>query len=62
MAAQQIDTLLKAGGQPLYVNHKDLYKTIDTIQHGDVKWQGFGVKYIHNPEDGVLVRRYTICL
>ena len=42
MPAQQIDTLLdiwgdslcRAGSQPLFKNHKDLYKTIDMIQEG----------------------------
>jgi hypothetical protein len=59
MPAQQIDTLLdiwgdslcRAGGQPLFKNHKDLYKTIDVIQEGDIKWQCFSLQYTHQPEN-----------
>ena len=59
MPAQQIDTLLdiwgdslcRAGGQPLFKNHKDLYKMIDVIQEGDIKWQCFSLQYTHQPEN-----------
>ncbi|KAH0834698.1 hypothetical protein J3R83DRAFT_10225 [Lanmaoa asiatica] len=53
MPAKQIDTLLDiwaeslcdVGGRPLFATHNDLYNTIDAIPLGDVKWQGFAVKY-----------------
>ena len=56
---QQIDTLLaiwgdslcRVGGQPLFKNHKDLYKTIDVIHKGDIKWQCFSLQYIHRLEN-----------
>lgn len=59
MPAQQIDTLLdiwteslrNAGGHLLFANHKDLYKTIDAIQLGEVKWEYFSVKYTRTNDD-----------
>ncbi|KAN0086206.1 hypothetical protein V8E55_007340 [Tylopilus felleus] len=59
MPAQQINTLLdiwgeslqRAGSQPLYRNHKELYQTIDAIQEGDIKWQCFSLKYTVPPDD-----------
>lgn len=59
MPAQQIDTLLdiwgeslsRADARPLFRDHKELYKTIDTIQEGDIKWQCFSLQYTRTPED-----------
>lgn len=59
MPAKQIDTLLDiwaeslrdAGGRPLFTSHNDLYKTIDAIPLGNVKWQSFTVKYTSMPDD-----------
>ena len=59
MPVQQIDTLLdiwdesllRAGGRPLYENYKDVYKTIDTIQEGDVKWECPSLKYTNTPDE-----------
>ncbi|KIK80883.1 hypothetical protein PAXRUDRAFT_157421, partial [Paxillus rubicundulus Ve08.2h10] len=53
MLAKQIDflltiwgtSLLQHGGQPLFASHDDLYKTIDSMPLGDVKWQSFSIKY-----------------
>ena len=50
---QQIDTpldiwgesLLKAGSHPLYKIYKDVYRTIDAIQEGNVKRECFSLKY-----------------
>ncbi|KIK76509.1 hypothetical protein PAXRUDRAFT_169715, partial [Paxillus rubicundulus Ve08.2h10] len=53
MPEKQIDTLLniwaaslmKSGLDSLFVDHKDLYKTIDSTPLGDVKWECFSIKY-----------------
>ncbi|KAF8551067.1 hypothetical protein OG21DRAFT_1478282 [Imleria badia] len=69
MPGMQIDTLLdiwavsliKAGGQVLFSrhgsthvpDHKDVYRTIDRIELGDVKWDNFTVRYTgDHPADG----------
>ena len=59
MPAKQIDMLLDiwaeslhdAGSRPLFSSHKDLYKTIDAIPLGNVKWQSFAIKYTSMPDD-----------
>lgn len=59
MPGQQIDTLLdiwgesllRAGAHPLFENHRELYKTIDAIQEGDVKWRCFSLKHTPTPAD-----------
>ncbi|KAF8440230.1 hypothetical protein L210DRAFT_846029 [Boletus edulis BED1] len=63
MPAQQINTLqdiwaeslCNAWGQPLYANHRDLYKTIDAIEHSDVKWNCFSIKYTGMQDNNGLV-------
>ncbi|KIK82056.1 hypothetical protein PAXRUDRAFT_154653 [Paxillus rubicundulus Ve08.2h10] len=53
MPAAQIDSLLDiwaasllgSGGEPLFMDHKDLYKTIDSTTLGDVKWENFSIQY-----------------
>jgi Plavaka transposase len=53
MSAGDIDTLfelwgaslLVSGGVPPFVNHKELYKTIDRATVGDIQWQSFTVSY-----------------
>lgn len=59
MPAKQIDTLLDiwaeslcdASGRPLFTSHNDLYKIIDAIPLGNVKWQSFTIKYMDVPDD-----------
>jgi hypothetical protein len=38
-------SLLEVNGVPLFTDHKDLYKTIDSSTLSDVKWSNFAVKY-----------------
>jgi hypothetical protein len=53
MPAGQIDTLLdlwaasllKHNDAPPFTSHKDMYKAIDSIAHGDVKWENVKLKY-----------------
>jgi hypothetical protein len=53
MPAAQIDTLLdiwaasllRSGGDPLFNNHKEMYRTIDNIKIGEIKWRNFSVRY-----------------
>ena len=53
MSAGNIDDLLTlwaagasaSGGDPPFVNHTDLYNTIDAIPVGGVPWQGFDISY-----------------
>lgn len=35
----------------MYRNHKDLYKRIDAIREGDVKWECFSLKYTPTVHD-----------
>lgn len=49
MSAGNIDQLMKTwvvhGNEPPFLNHKDLYKTIDTTVTGHVPWQSFPTSY-----------------
>jgi hypothetical protein len=48
MSAGNIDYLLQlwaAGGESPFVNHNDVYSTIDAIPMGGVPWQDFSVSY-----------------
>ena len=53
MSAGNIDELLKiwaagaaaSGGEPPFINHADVYDTIDVIPVGGVPWQNFTVSY-----------------
>jgi hypothetical protein len=53
MSAGNIDQLLKlweagtaaSGTEPPFVNHNDLYDTVDEIPVGGVPWQDFAVTY-----------------
>ncbi|KIN97816.1 hypothetical protein M404DRAFT_39480, partial [Pisolithus tinctorius Marx 270] len=53
MPANQIDTLLEIwaasllelGGNPLFANHTDLYRVIDSMSVGAVKWENFKITY-----------------
>ncbi|KAG1834651.1 hypothetical protein F4604DRAFT_1886622 [Suillus subluteus] len=38
-------TLTKHNDRPLFADYRDLYKTIDNIPVGDVKWQSFSTQY-----------------
>ena len=38
-------TLLKHNDTPPFVNHTDLYNTIDSTPLGDVPWQSFSLNY-----------------
>jgi hypothetical protein len=38
-------SLLKHGNMPPFVDHKDLYKTIDNIPIGGINWQSFKIQY-----------------
>jgi len=42
-------SMLELGGEPLFSNHTDLYRIIDSTSVGDVKWENFTVRY--NSED-----------
>ncbi|KIK80363.1 hypothetical protein PAXRUDRAFT_158890 [Paxillus rubicundulus Ve08.2h10] len=52
MPALQIDTLLdiwaasllNSGGEPLFTDHKDLYKMINSTALGDIKWDSFAIQ------------------
>ena len=47
--------LLQVNGKPLFTNHKDLYKMIDRLTLGDIKWSNFAVKYTGpQPDQNVL--------
>ncbi|THH12583.1 hypothetical protein EW146_g7563 [Bondarzewia mesenterica] len=59
MPATRIDTILelwassqKEEEQPPFADHTDLYKTIDSIMLGDVKWDSFSVRYTGMLPDG----------
>jgi hypothetical protein len=53
MSAGKIDELLEimsdvvgvSGGQPPFLDHKDVYRTIDAIPIGGVLWQSFAFTY-----------------
>ncbi|KAI6105120.1 hypothetical protein EV401DRAFT_2060651 [Pisolithus croceorrhizus] len=51
MSASKIDKLChlwghsSSGGQPPFTDHKELYKTIDATEVGDVRWNSFKLKY-----------------
>jgi len=53
MPANQIDTLLeiwaasllRLGGNPLFTDHTDLYRVIDSMSVGAVKWENFKITY-----------------
>jgi hypothetical protein len=51
MAQSRVDYLaqllaaLYPGQDPPFVDHTDLYSTIDAIQQGDVPWETFSVQY-----------------
>jgi hypothetical protein len=53
MSAGNIDELMMlweagvsaSGDEPPFVNHTDLYNTIDAIPVGGVPWQNFAVSY-----------------
>ena len=61
MPAQQINTLLdiwsesllKAGVEPLFRNHKELYKIIDQVQLGNISWNCFSLKYTHDGNEEI---------
>ncbi|KAN0084625.1 hypothetical protein V8E55_008129 [Tylopilus felleus] len=61
MPAQQINTLLdiwsesllKAGVEPLFRNHKELYKIIGQVQLGNIRWNCFSLKYTHNGNEEI---------
>jgi hypothetical protein len=38
-------TLAVHNNNPLFADHRDLYKTIDTTPLGDVAWQSFSLQY-----------------
>ncbi|KAI5992849.1 hypothetical protein EDC04DRAFT_2872713 [Pisolithus marmoratus] len=60
MPASQIDTLLKIwatslielGSNPLFANHTDLYRVIDSMSVGAVKWENFKITYKCKRQDG----------
>lgn len=49
--AVQIDVLMDIWATklvdqaPPFIDHKDLYKTIDSIKHGDMPWKAFSISY-----------------
>ncbi|KAI5982905.1 hypothetical protein EDD15DRAFT_2391024 [Pisolithus albus] len=51
MSASKIDKLCylwgcsSSGGQPPFLDHKELYKTIDATELGDVRWNSFKLKF-----------------
>ena len=53
MLANQIDTLLEIwsasllelGGNPLFTDHTDLYRVIDGMSVGEVKWENFKITF-----------------
>ncbi|KAI6146976.1 hypothetical protein EDD17DRAFT_1767457 [Pisolithus thermaeus] len=53
MSAKKIDMLLEiwaallleSGGQPLFMNHADLYGVIDSTRVGNVRWENFTIQY-----------------
>ena len=55
MLANQIDmlleiwaaSLLELGVNPLFTNHTDLYRVIDSMSVGTVKWENFKIMYKH---------------
>ena len=59
MPAKRIDTLLDIwaasllplGGEPLFANHTDLYRVIDSTSVGEVKWQSFTYEYTSDGQD-----------
>ncbi|KAG1883443.1 hypothetical protein F4604DRAFT_1879062 [Suillus subluteus] len=59
MSGPQIDTLLdlwaatlvQYNDHPPFANHRDLYRTIDSSELGDVPWQSFSVKYCGDKPD-----------
>ena len=62
MPANQIDmlleiwsaSLLELGGNPLFTNHTDLYRVIDSMSVGEVRWEIFKITHKHKQdgEDG----------
>ncbi|KAF8834531.1 hypothetical protein BDN67DRAFT_992647 [Paxillus ammoniavirescens] len=38
-------SLLEASGEPLFIDHKDLYKTMNSTTLGEVKWESFSIQY-----------------
>ncbi|EKM73957.1 hypothetical protein AGABI1DRAFT_95965, partial [Agaricus bisporus var. burnettii JB137-S8] len=45
MSAGDIDKLMKLSEDPPFADHKDLYRLIDDIEHGDVKWNTASISY-----------------
>jgi hypothetical protein len=58
MSAEKIDELshilaaVYPDQDPPYADHKGLYETIDSIPHGNVKWQSFAVSYTGEHPEG----------
>ncbi|KIK11762.1 hypothetical protein PISMIDRAFT_122128, partial [Pisolithus microcarpus 441] len=38
-------SLVEAGASPIFSSYKEMYRTIDKTEVGDVEWQSFTVKY-----------------
>ena len=57
--AAQIDALMDIWASklvdqaPPFIDHKDLYQTIDSIKHGDVAWKSFSVSYCGEDKDDI---------
>ncbi|KAI5989293.1 hypothetical protein EDD15DRAFT_2198580 [Pisolithus albus] len=43
-------SLVEAGANPIFSSYKEMYRTIDKTEVGDVKWQSFTVKYAGDVE------------
>jgi len=58
MPAKKIDSLLEIwaasllglGGEPLFTNHAELYRVIDSTHVGEVQWENFSVRYTRNEQ------------
>ena len=48
-------TLVGSDLKPPFLNHNDLYSTIDLTPLGDVQWESFTLSYIGEPPDGDLL-------
>ena len=58
MPANQINTLLEIwstsllelGGNPLFTDHTDLHRVIDSMSVGEVKWENFKITHKHKQD------------
>lgn len=45
MSAGDIDKLMRLSKDPPFTDHRNLYRIIDNIEHGDVKWKTVSISY-----------------